>query len=402
MYAEADKMPSRKGGHVYTRAELEKSLTALVRTGPGRNCVRGSGQNAFQERGPCLHKGGTGMEEMEMRRRRRDGARKEKMIMALSSVFVLAALTATGLFIRERNEDKSDGYVVDFSSLENNGDGTAQNEARSLEEMAEAKLDGNQQGIEDNAVTSDDLDYDPYFQETDSLSVENTDGEGNGTNPDAAKPDSETDGDKKAQAGKDKGKESDKDKEKNETGSEGMIDGAKDTADSGEEESVLEEVAAMEEMEDTMAIATSTSIQPALTFSDGDTLAWPIVGNVLINYSMDKTVYFPTLEQYKYNPAIIIAAVEGETVTAAANGKVRSIRKDPELGNVIVMELGNGYELTYGQIKDITVSEGGFVNRGEIIGNVAAPTKYYTVEGCNVYFKLTKDGAPINPMSKLN
>ena len=44
----------------------------------------------------------------------------------------------------------------------------------------------------------------------------------------------------------------------------------------------------MEEMEDTMALATSTSIQPALTFGDNDTLAWPIVGNVLINYSMDK------------------------------------------------------------------------------------------------------------------
>ena len=150
-----------------------------------------------------------------------------------------------------------------------------------------------------------------------------------------------------------------------------------------------------------MAIGTSTSMLAALSFSDGDTLAWPVVGNVLINYSMDKTVYFPTLEQYKYNPAIVIAAAEGETITAAASGKVNSLYTDPKLGNVVVMELGNGYELTYGQLKDITVSEGGYVNQGDIIGSVAAPTKYFSVEGCNVYFKLTKDGVPVNPMSKL-
>ncbi len=325
-----------------------------------------------------------------MRRRSRAGARKEKIIMALSSVFVLAALTATGLMIRGKNEDKSDGYVVDFSSIENNGTELSQGNPENSQEIAGVQQK-DVKGIMDDAVTSDDLDYDPYFQEADSLSVENE------TEETENKEDSGDGG--KAEAGKEKGKE--KDKEKNEKGQEGMIDESKDKA-AAEEESMLEEVAAMEEMEDTMAIATSTSIQPALTFSDGDTLAWPIVGNVLINYSMDKTVYFPTLEQYKYNPAIIIAAVEGEVITAAANGKVRSVAKDPELGNVIIMELGNGYELTYGQLKDITVSEGGFVNRGEIIGSVAAPTKYYSVEGCNVYFKLTKDGVPVDPMTKLN
>lgn len=323
-----------------------------------------------------------------MRRRNREEAKKEKIIMAFSSVFVLAALTATGFFIRGKSEEKNDGYVVDFSSIENDSKELAQSDTGNMMEMAGTQQMEDMQGMEDSAATSDDLDYDPYYQETNSLSVENEDSETN--------PEEESESDRKAQSGKEK------DEEKNENGKEGMIDESKDTADNMAEDSTLEEVAAMEEMEDTMAIATSTSIQPALTFSDGDTLAWPIVGNVLINYSMDKTVYFPTLEQYKYNPAIIIAATEGETITAAANGKVRSVSKDPELGNIVVMELGNGYELTYGQLKDITVSEGGFVNQGDIIGSVAAPTKYYTVEGCNVYFKLTKDGVPMNPMSKLN
>ena len=66
------------------------------------------------------------------------------------------------------------------------------------------------------------------------------------------------------------------------------------------------------------------------------------------------------------------------------------------------MDLGNGYQLTYGQLKDIQVSEGAYVETGDVIGNVAAPTKYYSVEGSNVYFMLTKDGTPVNPMGKLN
>jgi septal ring factor EnvC (AmiA/AmiB activator) len=300
---------------------------------------------------------------INMRRRNRSSAKREKAIMLFSSVFVLTALTVTGLFVRGRSEEKSDGYVVDFSSIENE-----------KSELADNKT---VQGTENSGsvVTSDDLDYDPYYQETNSANVENA--QTTQTANDALQK-----GTKKNTDDKDN-----KDKEKNDKNEEGMFDETIDTA-------------RLEQMEDTMAIA--TSIQPALTFNDGDSLAWPIVGNILINYSMDKTVYFPTLEQYKYNPAIIISAVEGETITAAAAGKVTSVFTDPEIGNAVVVELGGGYEVTYGQLKDITVSEGGYVNKGDIIGSVAAPTKYFVVEGCNVYFKLTKNGVPVNPMTKLS
>ena len=65
------------------------------------------------------------------------------------------------------------------------------------------------------------------------------------------------------------------------------------------------------------------------------------------------------------------------------------------------MELGNGYEVTYGQLSNVLVSEGSYVSMGDMIAQVAAPSKYYSVEGTNVYFKLTKDGEPVNPMTCL-
>lgn len=139
-----------------------------------------------------------------------------------------------------------------------------------------------------------------------------------------------------------------------------------------------------------------------LSFSSEEGLVWPIVGKVLINYSMDKTVYFPTLEQYKYNPAIVIQASEGESITAAADGKVSGIYYDAQLGNCVQVDLGNGYELTYGQLGNIALKEGDYMEVGDVIGTVAAPTKYFSVEGTNVYFKLTLDGEPVDPLNTMS
>lgn len=139
-----------------------------------------------------------------------------------------------------------------------------------------------------------------------------------------------------------------------------------------------------------------------LTFSPQEGLAWPIVGKVLINYSMDKTVYFPTLDQYKYNPAIMIQAAEGETITAAADGRVSGIYNDPQFGNCVQVELGDGYELTYGQLGNIELKEGDYMEVGDVIGTVASPTKYFSVEGTNVYFKLTLNGEPVDPLNTMS
>ena len=144
-----------------------------------------------------------------------------------------------------------------------------------------------------------------------------------------------------------------------------------------------------------------TTSQKELSFSEEEQLVWPVVGNILINYDMEKPVYFSTLEQYKCNPAIIIQAEEGQNITAAADGNIAKVEKTEELGNVITVELGNGYEAIYGQLTGIQVKEGDYVKQGQLIAQVAKPTKYYSKEGCNVYFALKKDGTSVNPMTKL-
>ncbi len=153
------------------------------------------------------------------------------------------------------------------------------------------------------------------------------------------------------------------------------------------------------DMENTKSV---TAAGTNLSFSPQEGLVWPIVGKVLINYSMDKTVYFQTLDQYKYNPAIMIQATEGETITAAADGRVSGIYNDPQFGNCVQVDLGDGYELTYGQLGNIDLKEGDYMAVGDVIGTVAAPTKYFSVEGTNVYFKLTLNGEPVDPLNTMS
>lgn len=142
-----------------------------------------------------------------------------------------------------------------------------------------------------------------------------------------------------------------------------------------------------------------TNEKKELSFGADERLEWPIVGKVLIGYSMDKAVYFKTMQQYRYNPSVIIEAKEGDTITAAADGVVKEIKTTPTTGNTLICDLGDGYQLTYGQITDITLQVGDEVNAGDYIGKVANPTIYFTEEGSNAYFALTKDGNPVDPFN---
>ncbi len=139
-----------------------------------------------------------------------------------------------------------------------------------------------------------------------------------------------------------------------------------------------------------------------INFSEGDKLIWPVSGAVLMNYSMDKTVYFATLEEYKYNPALIIGGAVNDQVISAGKGIVKSIDKTPQEGTTVTVDMGNGYEAIYGQLQNVQVKTGDSVEAKTVLGYLAEPTRYYSVEGCNLYFEFRKDGQPIDPLQYLS
>ena len=130
-------------------------------------------------------------------------------------------------------------------------------------------------------------------------------------------------------------------------------------------------------------------------------LTWPIEGSVLLDYSMDATIYFPTLNQYQYNSAMIISGAVNSKVYFISKGKIADISTNEETGCTVTQDLGDGYTAIYGQLKEINNKVGDTVEAGQVVGYVSEPTKYYSVEGANVYFKLLKDGVPVDPETVL-
>lgn len=282
-----------------------------------------------------------------MRRNRRDSIKKERIIMVTSSVLVLAALTMTGLYMKGKDiEEQNDGYSLDLAALEK--DSTDKLEEIGKENAQEEIIIGGS-----NAHNMDsDLDYMPMEED---LSAEA---------------------------------------------------GSHLVALPGVEDEVAadDELTAAEELDADQAAAANAGATAELVkqevvelhYSEENGLSKPVNGEILLPYSMDASIYFATLDQYKYNPATIFAAQEGTDVVACAEGRVTSVFETAELGKGVTMELGDGYVVTYGQLAGVQVEENAIVKAGDKLGTVAAPSRYYSLEGANLYFKLEKDGSPIN------
>ena len=83
------------------------------------------------------------------------------------------------------------------------------------------------------------------------------------------------------------------------------------------------------------------------------------------------------------------------------SGQVVSVEESVETGTTVTVDLGNGYQAVYGQLKDVAFQPEQYVEAGATLGYVNEPTKYYTKEGANLYFELKKDGSPLDPIQYL-
>lgn len=313
-----------------------------------------------------------------MRRNRRNDSKKERIIMIASSAFVLAALTMTGIYMKSNNADEQDdGYMIDFTELENNVDEKyeeiARNNQESAAEQPENDMGAGEAGIVNDTLPGgvhpqDDLDYLPMEVGSGLVTIPGLTNDQTGTGQTG---ENTVDGDEKK-------------------------DAAGDTDAIASQEEAPSADASDAPKEDESANGNEV-ITETLNFTESDGLLRPVSGEVLIPFSMEGSVYFSTLDQFKYNPALMIAAEKGSAVVASARGKVVDIFQNEEIGHAITMELGNGYRITYGQLENINVTLGSYVEPGQTIATVAAPTKYYSVEGSNLYLKVTADGSPVNP-----
>ena len=257
---------------------------------------------------------------------------KEKLIVTASAVFVLTALTITGMYINNNASEKT--------PIQENNTG----------------ISGDMTGDVLQAPGVENID----LQSVDSTTVEN---------PGRTGIVSEQEGDTKISATK-------------------------------SSNTLVHEKADATLTSEGLTEAAMSGIVENMMFSfDGMNMVWPVPeGNdILIPYSMDKAVYFETLDQYKYSPAMIIAAEEGTPVCAVSAGKITRRYWDYETGWTYEMDLGGGFKAYYGQLDYLQKAEDTYVAAGDVLGYVAAPTKYFAEEGSNLYFAMTQNGQPVCP-----
>ena len=257
---------------------------------------------------------------------------KEKLIVTASAVFVLTALTITGMYINNNASEKT--------PIQENNTG----------------ISGDMSGDVLQAPGVENID----LQNVDSTTVEN---------PGRTGIVSEQESDTKISATK---------------SSNTLVRG--ETAETVTTEELTEE-------------AMSGIVENMMLSFDGMNMIWPVPegSDILIPYSMDKAVYFETLDQYKYSPAMIIAAEEGTPVCAVSAGKITRRYWDYETGWTYEMDLGGGFKAYYGQLDYLQKAEDTYVAAGDVLGYVAAPTKYFAEEGSNLYFAMTQNGQPVCP-----
>jgi len=137
-------------------------------------------------------------------------------------------------------------------------------------------------------------------------------------------------------------------------------------------------------------------------FTENDSMHWPILGDIVMDFAMDRLIYDATLDQWRTNDSVAIAASSGDSVRAAASGIIKDITESRQFGQTVVIDHGNGWLTTYSQLDpDVVVNIGDVVSRGQIIGSVGSPSIFGSLLGYHVNFAITNNETPIDPNTLL-
>lgn len=109
--------------------------------------------------------------------------------------------------------------------------------------------------------------------------------------------------------------------------------------------------------------------------------------------------YHPVLKRCQMHTGIDWNASAGTPIVGAATGKVTRAEADPQTGNTITIDHGDGWKTRYAHLKHILVKEGACVQRGGLIGTVGATG---IAERPHLHFELLHNDSFIDPLIRRN
>jgi murein DD-endopeptidase MepM/ murein hydrolase activator NlpD len=136
-------------------------------------------------------------------------------------------------------------------------------------------------------------------------------------------------------------------------------------------------------------------VAPAGAHTDGGrqlTLQWPASGVVTRGYGWDGP---------EFHEGIDIGTLRSLDIDAAAPGVVESVGYTAGFegyGNIVLVDLGGGFEALYAHLSKVGVAPGDVVTTGGKLG-LAGCTGYCT--GTHLHFELREDGTAVDPAALL-
>lgn len=124
-------------------------------------------------------------------------------------------------------------------------------------------------------------------------------------------------------------------------------------------------------------------------------VGWPVSGPITSPFGMR---FDPVQHRYQLHSGLDIAAAQGTTIAAAADGRVIFAGWYGGYGNAIIIDHGGGTSTLYGHCSQIFVGVGQDVVRGQAIGAVGMTGD---ATGPHVHFEVRRNGKPVDPMGYL-
>lgn len=125
-------------------------------------------------------------------------------------------------------------------------------------------------------------------------------------------------------------------------------------------------------------------------------VSWPVSGAITSPFGMRE---HPVLGGIRAHTGIDIAASQGTTIAAAAEGRIIVAGwTDGGYGNMVVIDHGGSMSTLYGHMSAVFVGAGQDVQRGQAIGAVGSTGRS---TGPHLHFEVRINGVPVDPMSYL-
>lgn len=150
------------------------------------------------------------------------------------------------------------------------------------------------------------------------------------------------------------------------------------------------------------------TIVPVVSTEPEKTVIEPIKENAAekLNYFYDRLADDLTQEKsliyyentYMQSTGVLYGNDEEFDVVSVLDGKVKDIKTDNILGNVVTIEHANNILTIYYSLKDVMVKVGDEVTQGQIIG-LSGQCKLETGKKTNLLFEVYQDGNLINPLN---